>query len=191
MGQDKALLTVRDINSGTDANTGKNSTLLDFMQRKLADLELFDEIIICRNPETHGINPETHGIRNTRYLPDINPGLGPIGALHTLGIHYPNYRALVVPVDMPLLTAESLSQLCKANLDKHTACYYEGYYFPLLIELNTVLIACLAERLETNTRDLSVLRLLSDIPSTTITYQGDHSQFANINTAEQWQALKL
>lgn len=92
---------------------------------------------------------------------------------------------------MPLLKAEQLTQLCKANLDGHTACYYEDKYFPLLIQFNKDLIARLTERLETNAPDLSISRLLRDIPSTTIACQGDHSQFANVNTTEEWQALKL
>lgn len=44
MGQDKALLPVGGNNGG--------GTLLDLMQRKLAVLDLFEEIIICRNAET-------------------------------------------------------------------------------------------------------------------------------------------
>lgn len=176
MGQDKALLPVSDQNGG--------GTLLTFMQRKLNATKLFDEIIICRNSKIDGI-------KNVRYLPDIKPGIGPIGALHALGIHYPDHRALIVPVDMPLLKAEQLTQLCKTSLNEHTGCYYEGKYFPLLIKFNNDLTASIAKRLEINAPDLSIACLLDDIQSTTLSYQGDYSHFANVNTLEEWQALKL
>ena len=170
MGQDKALLPV-----------GK-STLLDFMQHKLDAIKLFDEIVVCRSqPDQSATNT---------VLPDIHPGLGPIGALHTLSVHYPNRHALVVPVDMPLLQATLLKELCNIDSGQYPASHYEGYQFPLLLYLNETTIFHLAKRLKHHMPDLSIASLLRDIDARQLAPPKDKSQFANLNKPEQWQDFR-
>ena len=181
MGRDKALLRIGDLND--DTNTSEAGTLLDFMQRKLEATGLFDEIIICRNKKAEGTE--------YKYLPDAYPDLGPISALYTLSVHYPNRRALVVPVDMPVLATALLEKLSHAEVNKSGVTYFRGYYFPLLIHFDETTALQLARRVKSNISDRSIAGLLRDIQSKELTAPGDLSQFANINTVEEWRALKF
>jgi len=170
MGQDKAMLPV-----------GKG-TLLDLMQRKLAATELFDQIVVCRDQQLGGTT--------SKCLADIHPGKGPLGALYTLSIHYPDHSVLVVPVDMPLLGPELLRELCASYGKETTALYYEGHHFPLLLHLNKKTILHLAKRIKNNHADLSVGGLIRDIEARQLPAPKNISQLANLNTPQEWQALR-
>jgi molybdopterin-guanine dinucleotide biosynthesis protein A len=174
MGRDKARLII-----GENHNA---PTLLDFMYRKLETTNLFDEIVISRNEKTDG--------DDNKILPDVYPDLGPVGALHALSVHYPNRNALIVPVDMPLLETEVIARLCSSNSDSHNAIYYEGYYFPLLIQFNETVTANLTERVKNKTADLSIAGLLRDIKAAVGVAPNDLVQFTNANTEEEWLLLK-
>jgi molybdenum cofactor guanylyltransferase len=174
MGGDKARLII-----GENDNA---PTLLDFMYHKLDITNLFDKIIISRNEKTDDTA--------NKILPDVYPDLGPVGALHTLSVHYPDRNALIVPVDMPLLETEVIARLCSSYSNAHNAIYYEGYYFPLLIQFNETVIANLAERVKNKTADLSVASLLRDIKATAWVGPKDQVQFTNANTEEEWLLLK-
>lgn len=175
MGQDKALLPL------SDADAGGSTTLLDFMLHKLEAIELFEKIVICRNEKP---TSAAH-----QYLPDIKPGLGPIGALYTLSTHFPGQKALIVPVDMPLLEPQQLKLLSEVDTSQQAACYYRGYYFPLLIQFHKSVTGQLLERIDAKTPDLSVARLLQDIQATELVAPGNLAQFDNANTAEQWHKV--
>lgn len=175
MGQDKALLPL------SNADAGGSTTLLDFMLHKLEAIELFEKIVICRNEKP---TSAAH-----QYLPDIKPGLGPIGALYTLSMHFPRQKALIVPVDMPLLEPQQLKLLSEVDTSQQAACYYRGYYFPLLIQFHKSVTGQLVERIDAKTPDLSVARLLQDIQATELVAPGNLAQFDNANTAEQWHKV--
>ena len=169
MGQDKALLPM-----------GKN-TLLDFTHHKLEATQLFDEIVVCRNQQNHS--------DNFTFLPDIQTGLGPIGALHTLSVHYSSHCVLVVPVDMPLLQQELIEELCESGLQLLSAAHFEGYHFPLLIFLDDTTIFHLAKRLIQDVDDLSIASLLRDIDAHQLAPPKDKSPFINLNNQEEWRGF--
>lgn len=177
MGQDKALLPVGESNGG--------GTLLDFMQRKLEATGRFDEIVVCRNAEAGGRS-------STKYLADINPNLGPVAALYTLSIHFANRRALVVPIDMPLLELGLLRKLGDVKTDQWDAVIFEQHYFPLLIQFNAHVNKQLAKRVNTRSSERSVAALLKDVETKQLMAPENLSQFTNINTVNQWhEALQI
>ncbi|MBK8132704.1 MAG: NTP transferase domain-containing protein [Gammaproteobacteria bacterium] len=104
MGADKALLPVGA------------GTLLDHMLAKLRALDLA-EVVVCRDAPG--------------CIADRIPGQGPLGALHSLGIHYPGRDLLIVPVDMPLLAAGTLAALLAASNAAQRPRHYAGYRLPL------------------------------------------------------------
>ncbi len=106
MGSDKALLPVGD------------GTLLDHMRARLAALPLA-EIVVCRDAPG--------------CLADVLPGLGPLGALHSLSLHYPGRTLLVVPVDMPLLSAATLETLLAGTESEPR--HYADHPLPLRLTL--------------------------------------------------------
>ena len=165
MGEDKAKLPIN------------NGTLLDLMERKLQLLPIIDTIVVCGN--------------RAGGLPDIKPGLGPIGALYTLSMHYEDHLALIVPVDMPLLTTEALEKLCKTNLEKHNALYYEKHNFPLLLRLGREVKSHLATQIGGQTPDLSIATLLREIQAKPLSIPENTEQFKNSNTREDWRNIRI
>lgn len=109
MGQDKALLPW---------GTG---TLLDHMigLLKASDLET---VVVCG---------ERPGYPS---FPDPEPGQGPgIAIGHHLASLAPDAWALVVPVDMPLLTPRLIRRLLGDPEQPHRAAYFDDYPLPALL----------------------------------------------------------
>ena len=181
MGRDKALLR---LNSGglhpealaQDTSTSQTSTLLDLMVDKLLALTILNEVVVCRN--------------EPGFLQDIRPELGPVGALYTLSQHYPNSQALILPVDMPLLSAGILEQLLRQAETSDVALYFEGHHFPLMLRFTETVNQQLEHRLDNPDSDLSIARLLKDLDARKIIGSRDQLLFTNINTPAEWSALK-
>ena len=169
MGLDKATLPI----AGT--------TLLEFMRAKLLRAGI-DEIVICRNVPG--------------YLNDDIPQLGPLGALYTLSQRYPEHRALIIPVDMPLLSAASLekfqtaaldSTAGDANLPASPGQQMFPLYLPFTPAVNEALSRCVK-----HPDDLSIAaflratdgRRLNDFEQAI-----DDDEFLNANTPQQWQTI--
>lgn len=169
MGQDKALLSIGDI------------SLLKFMQNKLVATKIFDEIIICRD---QALSTGPH-----KYLSDIHPELGPIGALYTLGINYPNHRAFILPVDMPLMEAALIRKLCSAAENSRVAVYFAQYNLPVSLFFDESTNAHLKERINKSNADLSLNQLLCDINARQLASPSDSAPFTNINTLQDWQGI--
>ena len=179
MGQDKALLPLGESKTG-------QSTLLEYMFNKLQACDLFDEIIICRDPKAQ----RPPGLEAIRFLADLLPDRGPLGALYTLAEHYPSQRALVVPVDMPLLDCALLKQLV-STADHAAASHYGGHYFPLLIHLNKTVRRHLKTRIFGEEKNYALAAVLDDIVAQTLSGPEEQSGFSNINTPKEWRALGL
>ncbi len=173
MGQDKASLPI----AGT--------TLLEFMRAKLRRAGI-DEIVICRNAPG--------------FLNDDIPQLGPLGALYTLSQRYPGRRALIIPVDMPLLSVANLQQFQAAavNLkedDANLPATFGQQIFPLYLPFTPAVIAALKQRAE-HPNDLSIAAFLRETASRGLSNlahnvddDDDDDEFLNANTPEQWQSI--
>ena len=181
MGVDKATLPI----AGT--------TLLDYIRTKLLQTGI-DEIVICRNAPG--------------YLSDDIPQLGPLGALYTLSQRYPERRALIIPVDMPLLSSTTL-QLFHAlatepNLDTESNLANDPkgaasnlpatlgqHTFPLYLPFTTTVSEALNKR-AMNPDDLSIAAFLRETAGrrlNSVAHTIDDKEFLNANTPEQWQHI--
>ncbi len=162
MGQDKASLTIAD------------TTLLEFMRAKLQQAGI-DEIVICRNAPG--------------YLNDSIPQLGPLGALYTLSRHYPERRALIIPVDMPLLRVASLKAFAAVTADSPLPASPKQQMFPLYLAFTPAVNAALTRRVN-KAEDLSIAAFLRESDGrqlSDVEYSDD--EFLNANTPQQWQAI--
>lgn len=84
-------------------------------------------------------------------------------------------HALIVPVDMPLLTAE----LLRALSTQANACRYEGQIFPLFLPVQRV-----AENMN------SMKQLIDFFEASTCPLPANSAQqFSNFNTPDDWQRL--
>lgn len=161
MGRDKALLPVGD------------GTLLDYMRRRLGALPLA-EVVVCRNAPG--------------CLADLVPDLGPLGALHSLSLHYPGRTLLVVPVDMPLLGAATLETLLAGT--EIEPRHYADHPLPLRLALTPAAIAAIAARTAPATPDRSLAGLLRDLGATALPLLGNIGEFANLNHPDDWVRLR-
>lgn len=162
MGTDKALLQVGA------------GTLLDHMTAKLRALDLA-EVVVCRDAPG--------------CIADRVPGRGPLGALHSLGIHYPGRDLLVVPVDMPLLAAGTLAALLAASNEAQRPRHYEGYRLPLLLPLSPAAIRAIATRATDPAADRSLAALLRELGAETLPLRQSETEFANANTPAEWELI--
>lgn len=122
-------------------------------------------------------------------VPDLEPGLGPLGGLHAVTVRAHRERiagrVVVLPVDMPLLRAEALEALCAAPRCSH----FEGFELPAIFELSE-LSACLGELISAPPRERSIRRLLSELSAVSISPPADWAlQSSNANTPDEFRRL--
>ncbi len=161
MGTDKALLPVGD------------GTLLDYMVAKLATLPLA-ELVICRNAPG--------------CLADLLPGLGPLGALHTLGAAYPEREVLIVPVDMPLLTVDRLRGLLSTKTSRPR--HYAAHVLPLRLVLDAHTVAAITHRTTARAGDRSLVSLLRTLNAEYLPVTDAGHEFVNVNHPADWDRLR-
>jgi molybdopterin-guanine dinucleotide biosynthesis protein A len=171
MGLDKATLPI----AGT--------TLLEYMRAKLLQTGI-DEIVICRNAPG--------------YLNDDITQLGPLGALYTLSQRYPGRQALIIPVDMPLLSEVTLQHFQAAALaseaidsQSQSPATLGQQIFPLYLPFTPTVNEALSQRVN-QPDDLSIAALLRETGVrrlSDLAHKAGNDEFLNANTPQQWQTI--
>lgn len=168
MGLDKATLPI----AGT--------TLLEYMRAKLLQAGI-GEIVICRNAPG--------------YLNDTIAQLGPLGALYTLSQHYPGRQALIIPVDMPLLSEPTLQNFQAAaiasKLPATSPATLDQQIFPLYLPFTPAVNEALSQRVN-QADDLSIAALLRETGVrrlSDLAHKADNDEFLNANTPQQWKTI--
>jgi molybdopterin-guanine dinucleotide biosynthesis protein A len=138
-------------------------------------------------------------------VPDLFPQLGPLAGIYTVikqcqADNLTVDSLLIVPVDMPLLTAEILQKLVHVGETAGTAACYEDCYLPLYLPLTNALIdyftglfpsdgniqACSGTG---SIKARSIKRMLSTIGVTPLSID-DPRVLSNVNTPEEWESVK-
>ena len=165
MGTNKALLSLQ------------GNTLLTRTEALLQRLDL-DKVCIS------GEYADFHCIA------DEFPQLGPIGGIYSCAkalIDDFDYM-LVLPVDMPFITAAELSPLLQLTENNVSGAFHENATFPMLIQLNQKLINylyhCLVETTEKKGR--SLYRMVRTLDFTTLV-ESEITSFDNTNTPDEWR----
>lgn len=121
-------------------------------------------------------------------LPDLNPGMGPLGGLYTAmqKLMMEADSLLVIPVDMPFLTSGVINNLlARASHAKPDVEFisYEGQHFPFWISLSIRIMSILDEQIKLN--QLSVHAFRKKLKTLELkTTDFDPKFFLNINTPE-------
>ena len=127
-------------------------------------------------------------------VPDRRPGLGPLGGIQAVAAALAGCaQLLIVPVDMPALSAATLTALL-ADRDAAPACHYADHPLPLRLALDETVRAQL-ERLVDDRACPSAERSLHafctalgarvlPIPDAVI------DEFAALNTPQEWAAFR-
>ena len=189
MGKDKSKLS-----------RAKSNNMLDFSKQLLIDVGIKNIIVSGDNHE----------------VPDLVPQSGPVGGIYSVLTHYPEHlqpkSLLILPVDLPLMTATELSKLRVKGELSNKATFFQGadnraHHIPLYIPNNAYLSLyfsqvfngkCLLSLAKsTNTidpsstmkRGPSVRSMLEKVPHQAIKCTSTNALF-NTNTPEEWQQAK-
>lgn len=116
-------------------------------------------------------------------IADYYPGRGPLGGIHAVLRRRPAAGYLVVPVDMPLLSAALLRELIDSGRD-HGHCYYRHSFLPCYLSGDPALSERLAQRLRRG--DLALGGFLRALHARALD-GADATAFLNTNTPEAWR----
>ena len=199
MGQDKAQLTrLKNVTTATNNSANKStSSMLDFSKQLLSDAGIKNIVVSGDNHQN----------------PDLVPCSGPVGGIYSVLAHYPEHlqpkALLILPVDLPLMTAADLAKLRLKGELSHKATFFsdrqkQAHHIPLYLPNNAFLQLFLAQAFQresllalgneksnrsgqkNNKNGPSVRALLAKIPHQAITSPNNQALF-NTNTPEQWQ----
>ena len=165
MGRDKAALPIGD------------ATLLEHQVQKLRALGIADIMI----------SGSTQTIFETRFVPDIFPGKGPLSGIHACLAAAMHDAVLFLPVDAPLLPAEALRALKDAHRGGATLLRHDARTEPLFGVYDCAL-APLCERI-LQSGDTSVKRLLEQTSVQLLELDLPEPAFTNCNTPEEYRRI--
>ena len=122
---------------------------------------------------------------------DIIPDLGPMGGLYSCFPECKHSCAIVMSVDVPLLSKETLQQLLNAHFDKNpdvTILSYNGHTEPLIGVYNTAYSALCKELIDN--KKLAIRALLERLDCQYYDFHGDPDEFLNCNSPEDYELIK-
>lgn len=132
-------------------------------------------------------------------VPDLLPHCGPPGGLYSLLDHLKhNYGLdgsplLLIPVDMPLLTASTLQKLLAASMNA-SCCHYTDEVFPCVIKATPDLYMHLRDLFHAGTElggRRSMKGVFSYLGAKVVPIDGvAPGEFRNVNTPDDWHALR-
>ncbi|BDX08606.1 molybdenum cofactor guanylyltransferase [Planctobacterium marinum] len=162
MGQDKALLLLPNGNSQM-----KNAAQL------LSSVGA-EQVLINHNDAPQG----------TGFIEDY-PGRGPVSGIQGALKHSADNPLLILPVDMPLMTADLLQLLVLEAASRQASVYFTEQCLPLLIYQPQQAFNCATELLRSG-ENPSIWRVLRALEAESIesNYQ---IAFHNANNPAQWQ----
>jgi len=193
MGEDKSQLTRQQNVMSPTAQVADNSacSMLNFSKQLLVDAGIRDIVVSGDNHQ----------------IPDLIPQAGPVGGIYSVLAHYPEHLQpkafLILPVDLPLMTATALSQLRLKGELSHKATFFQDsqkrvHHIPLYLPNNAFLKLFLAqafqgenllpelERKSNKKNGPSVRGMLQQVPHQAVSSLNNNTLF-NTNTPEQWQ----
>lgn len=164
MGEDKALLA------------WQGRSLIDHALQRFAEAGI-DEAVVSGDRPAHG------------GIPDQHRGEGPLGGLLAVAEAHAGRRLLVVPVDMPRLSAAWLAHLAHHAPDA-AALHYLGSPLPLRIDASLGLRSRLAAWLGDPAGPRAVRHLLRTLDAEALAPPGHHgTELDNANTPDDWARI--
>ncbi|KEQ14262.1 hypothetical protein GZ77_07565 [Endozoicomonas montiporae] len=182
---------------------GRNKALLEWQDKPLfrAMAETLTAagaapVLISANSETAGLYC---GQNYGQTVIDRLPGRGPLSGIHAALLSIKELEIndesclLVVPVDMPLLSAESLKHLADYCAQHQSACYFQDFTLPVCLPVNPQVRKQVDQAINSPDRkDYSIWRLLHQLDGKAIPLPAPEQAtlFRNTNTPQEWQACQ-
>lgn len=175
MGQDKAQLH------------HKNDSMLEFSKQTLSDSGVNTIIVSGDNYD----------------VPDQVKQSGPVGGILSVLARFPQAKSLLIlPVDLPFITAHALTELRTKGELSQKATYFSGHNIPLYLPNNAYVELFLAQAFTTSTskasgnessrfknKGPSIKALLKQVPHQAISCSNNEVLF-NTNTPDEWQQAR-
>ena len=170
---------------GKSSRMGSDKALLPYKGKRLVDVVA--EVVREAGIENLYVSGEIDGYAS---LPDLLAERGPMGGIcsSAVRLHNQYQRALFIPVDMPLLSAELIHLL----MAQPEACYFEHHPLPCLLSLDKKTMRQLDASAQTLARKqkLSVQSFLAALGAQSIeTSPSLERALTNTNTPEEWQEV--
>jgi molybdopterin-guanine dinucleotide biosynthesis protein A len=178
---------------GKSSRMGQDKACL---QRHQQDMLSFSKSLLKAAGSSQVIvSGDEHGVS------DIISNIGPLGGIQSVISQFKPKALLILPVDLPLMTATELARLKQIGELSQSACFFIDNYLPLYLPVNAYVEQFFQQPLEQNkltqksdlklstNRGLkgpSVRSLLNQIPHKVIQAKNTNNLF-NTNTPEQWQ----
>jgi len=133
-------------------------------------------------------------------VPDTVKKSGPVGGILSVLSKFPQVKSLLIlPVDLPFMTAKALADLRLKGELTQKATYFVGHNIPLYLPNNAYVELFLKQAFIQNRssqsssslkkRGPSIKALLNQVPHQAIQNSNANTLF-NTNTPEQWQQAK-
>lgn len=118
---------------------------------------------------------------------DIYPNLGPLSGVFSVLKKYQPKAMLIVPIDLPFIEEETLTQLMNVGASTQLASSYDDHSLPLYLPNSGYLDLWLTNRLKlSSSRGPSFKELFAAIPSQKVELTNAKA-LINCNTPKQWQ----
>ncbi|MCW7551974.1 molybdenum cofactor guanylyltransferase [Endozoicomonas gorgoniicola] len=183
---------------GKSSRMGRNKALLEWQDKPLF-LAMADKLAAAgADPVLISGNSQMASQQFGKTVTDRLPNRGPLSGIHAALFDIPDNDCLlnsllVVPVDMPLLSAESLKYLADYSSQNKTACYFQDFTLPVCLPVNTRLRETVRQAINSPDRkDYSIRRLLRHLDGRAVPLPAPEQAtlFRNTNTPEEWQACQ-
>jgi molybdopterin-guanine dinucleotide biosynthesis protein A len=113
---------------------------------------------------------------------------GPLAGIHSASLQNPSVQSwLVVPVDMPMLSTSTATQLIEHGQRLNKAVCFEDCPLPIFLPNTPELVALLEQWLADENGKRSVYALMKTLNGEWLESNAYKHELTNINTPEQWQ----
>jgi len=166
-----------------------NNSMLEFSKQMLRDSGINNIVVSGDNYD----------------VPDKVKQSGPVGGILSVLSSFPQAKSiLILPVDLPFMTAKALADLRLKGELNQKATYFEGHNIPLYLPNNAYVELFLAQAFTEKSSDQcedsrfasqsmkkgpSIRALLKQVPHQAI-QSSDSNILFNTNTPEEWQQAK-
>lgn len=157
-----------------------NGNLLGHQKNLLT--QVADNVLVSRSDQVND------------HIADIFSGLGPLSGIHAsisyIVEHQPSMvdrDAIIIPVDMPLITPELMQQLMRYGREFGLPCFFRDTNLPIYLPNIGKVLPKLEEMLSNDQRILNTF--LDEINAKSLVCHAP-DKIANANTPMQWKLLK-
>ena len=194
MGTNKAML-MRNSSTLNGQSRGSEN-MLSFSKNLLKNIGI-NNIVVSGNNESGDV-----GMGNTQhYVADQFAELGPMGGIYSVIKKYQPKALLILPVDLPLMTQQTLQQLKMKGELSQKACFFTDHFLPLYLPYNAFVEqffttnfaqyqqghkSAVNEKGNRKKNGPSIRSMFAQVPHQALALKSPQCLF-NSNTPEQWQ----